>query len=185
MLFYLVTIKLPRNPAHNPRDKQIGTCPVRHGAEPGDGGALCSDVTGEHHTYLYAASSPSAAITHGQLLYGHVTRVEEADIRGMSAALVTELREAYAALPDDVSGDAAPADALLADRINALAAKRDELRATRKHCHERHLLVEAAARALLDAVEDHDPAVPAEVSHHINALGEILAQGHRAVTTKD
>lgn len=41
---FLVTVKLPKNSEHNPRDKKTGPCPV--------GGKPCTDVTGEHHTFL-------------------------------------------------------------------------------------------------------------------------------------
>jgi hypothetical protein len=41
---FLVTVKLPKNPEHNPRDKKTGPCPVD--------GKPCTDVTGEHHTFL-------------------------------------------------------------------------------------------------------------------------------------
>lgn len=43
-MMYLVTVKMPKNPDHNPRDKKTGPCPVNE--KP------CSDVTGEHHTFL-------------------------------------------------------------------------------------------------------------------------------------
>lgn len=41
---FLVTVKLPKNPEHNPRDKKTGPCPVN--------GEPCTDVTGAHHTVL-------------------------------------------------------------------------------------------------------------------------------------
>lgn len=41
---FLVTVKLVKNPAHNPREKKTGPCPVN--------GKPCTDVTGEHHTFL-------------------------------------------------------------------------------------------------------------------------------------
>lgn len=41
---YLVTIKLPRNPDHDPKNKVTGICPVTK--------SHCTDVTGEHHTFI-------------------------------------------------------------------------------------------------------------------------------------
>jgi hypothetical protein len=41
---FLVTVKLAKNPEHNPREKKTGPCPVN--------GKPCTDVTGEHHTFL-------------------------------------------------------------------------------------------------------------------------------------
>lgn len=69
---YLVTVKLPKNPMHNPRNKVTGVCPVNDKQ-------TCTDVTGEHHTALYNAPE------HMNILdvraywadHYHVTRVEE------------------------------------------------------------------------------------------------------------
>lgn len=48
-MVYLVTVKLPKNPAHNPNSKVTGKCPVN--------GNYCSDTTGEHHTVLIECNS--------------------------------------------------------------------------------------------------------------------------------
>jgi hypothetical protein len=40
----MITVKLPKNPEHNPREKKTGPCPVT--------GLPCTDVTGEHHTIV-------------------------------------------------------------------------------------------------------------------------------------
>jgi hypothetical protein len=70
MAQFLVTIKLPKNPEHNPREKKTGPCPVN--------GKPCTDVTGEHHTFLVETETEmSAEFVRG--LYEpnyHVTRVE-------------------------------------------------------------------------------------------------------------
>ncbi len=67
--FYLVTVKLPKNPEHNPRRKIFGACPVN--------GEPCSDVTGEHHTILVRSAKGGDYVTKAaQAKYGHVTRVE-------------------------------------------------------------------------------------------------------------
>lgn len=66
---YLVTVKLPKNPEHNPRNKITGPCPVN--------GEPCSDVTGEHHTILMRSPRDIRAVAEmAAELYGHVTRVE-------------------------------------------------------------------------------------------------------------
>ena len=66
---YLVTVKLPKSPEHNPRRKQFGACPVN--------GEPCSDTTGEHHTILVRSTKGGDYVTKSaQAKYGHVTRVE-------------------------------------------------------------------------------------------------------------
>ena len=69
---YIVTVKLPKNPAHNPREKKTGVCPVNTG--------ICTDVTGEHHSYLDTSSiSMDDAERRAKevLEWGHITRIEE------------------------------------------------------------------------------------------------------------
>lgn len=68
---FLVTVKLPKNPEHNPREKKTGRCPVN--------GEPCTDVTGEHHTFLADLTDMNAEDVRD--LYTeiyHVTRVETA-----------------------------------------------------------------------------------------------------------
>lgn len=66
---YLVTVKLPKNPEYSPRDKKTGPCPV--------GGQPCTDVMGEHHTFLAELDGVTAEGVRDiyQGIY-HVTRVE-------------------------------------------------------------------------------------------------------------
>lgn len=69
MATFVITVKLPKNPEHNPREKQAGPCPLN--------GLLCTDVTGEHHTMV----RDHVGLTADQVrdLYQgeyHVTRVE-------------------------------------------------------------------------------------------------------------
>lgn len=69
MASHLVTVKLPKNPEHNPRDKKIGPCPVN--------GEPCTDVTGEHHTF--AVDLDGMRVEDVRDIYQtcyHVTRVE-------------------------------------------------------------------------------------------------------------
>lgn len=64
---YIVTVKLPKNPEHNPRDKKTGLCPMHY---------QCTDVTGEHHSYLTFAKDAQRAREVAEKVYGHVTRIE-------------------------------------------------------------------------------------------------------------
>jgi hypothetical protein len=74
---YIVTVKLPRNPAHNPRAKVSGECP--------EGGAVCTDTTGEHHSVVVLATSleNAVALLHETRPHLHITRVETAVMIGI------------------------------------------------------------------------------------------------------
>ena len=63
---YIVTIKLPKNPNHNPRDKKTGACPLS---------SECTDVTGEHHSGLVTFEELEGMRDSGV----HITRVEKID----------------------------------------------------------------------------------------------------------
>jgi hypothetical protein len=65
---YLVTVKLPKNPRHNPRAKKSGPCPVN--------GEPCSDVTGEHHTVVMRTTHTLSWVAEEYGKEYHVTRVE-------------------------------------------------------------------------------------------------------------
>jgi hypothetical protein len=65
---YLVTVKLPKNPTHNPRAKKSGPCPVN--------GEPCSDVTGEHHTVVMRTTHTLSWVAAEYGKEYHVTRVE-------------------------------------------------------------------------------------------------------------
>lgn len=69
MAAFLVTVKLRKNPEHNPRAKKTGPCPVN--------GKPCTDVTGEHHTFLADLDEVDAEGVR-EIYAGlyHVTRVE-------------------------------------------------------------------------------------------------------------
>jgi hypothetical protein len=71
---FMVTLKLPKNPAHNPHNKITGPCPVNDTK-------VCTDSTGEHHTVLYSApdfmSTAQSVVEYWKLSGYHVTRVEE------------------------------------------------------------------------------------------------------------
>ena len=65
---YVVTIKLPRNPDHDPRNKKTGICPASQ---------FCTDVTGQHHSYLTEGTDADAVRAEARSLgFEHVTRIE-------------------------------------------------------------------------------------------------------------
>lgn len=69
MASHLVTVKLPKNPEHNPREKKTGPCPVN--------GKPCTDVTGEHHTFAVDLDGMDAEdVREIYRTTYHVTRVE-------------------------------------------------------------------------------------------------------------
>lgn len=61
----LVTIKLPKNPEHDPRNKKTGLCPVS---------PTCTDVTGEHHTVVARTVDEVEELREK---FGHITRIEK------------------------------------------------------------------------------------------------------------
>lgn len=66
MTIRIVTIKLERDPDHDPRNKVTGKCPAS--------GGMCTDVTGEHHTLLARNHIEFDSIL---AKFPHVTRVED------------------------------------------------------------------------------------------------------------
>lgn len=61
------------------------------------------------------------------------------------AALPGDLVDAWNALPDSVTGDAAPASATLGERIRAVVMERDQARNAAHRCHARHMALEHPA----------------------------------------
>jgi len=64
----IVTVKLERNPNHNPQRKEIGLCPVT--------GKICTDKTGQHHSYIDEGTSLFDIETRAITRYKNVTRIE-------------------------------------------------------------------------------------------------------------
>lgn len=60
----IVTIKLPKNPNHNPHAKVTGPCPVS---------SVCTDSTGEHHSVIVHSE---AEIEQLRERFKHITRIE-------------------------------------------------------------------------------------------------------------
>jgi len=69
---YIVTIKLPENPAHDPNNKITGGCPLSE---------ECTDVTGQHHSALADGHNlEDVRMRYEQGGY-HVTRIERLALR--------------------------------------------------------------------------------------------------------
>lgn len=64
----LVTLKVEKDPNHDPKNKKEGPCPVSPTGE------RCTDVTGQHHTVLFHGTVEQARI---EYQYDHITRIEE------------------------------------------------------------------------------------------------------------
>lgn len=60
---YIITIKLPKNPEHDPRNKKMSVCEFS---------PVCTDATGEHHSFL--GTDETLALLRGRDT--HITRVE-------------------------------------------------------------------------------------------------------------
>lgn len=72
MPYFIVTVALPKDPTHDPKNKQTGQCPVN--------GGPCDDVTGEHHSFLTDGGQNGTVETirrRYSVIYKRVTRVEE------------------------------------------------------------------------------------------------------------
>jgi hypothetical protein len=67
---FIVTVRVPPDPSHNPQDKKTGQCGYSK---------RCTDVTGPHHSFLESAPSESVLRrrirTRNKLL--RITRIEE------------------------------------------------------------------------------------------------------------
>lgn len=84
---FIVTVRLPKNPKHDPHNKVTGPCPLyQHMSELLAGlstvyiTSLCTDTTGEHHSFVYQGVGAHTVESVRDLFVGlkyHVTRVEE------------------------------------------------------------------------------------------------------------
>lgn len=95
MTAYVVTVKLPRNEAHDPRNKVTAPCPVS--------GRECTDQTGEHHSVLVEAQSATEARDRFTAEGIHVTRVEMVEDPRSTAVTEEMLGAAVDALPDHLA----------------------------------------------------------------------------------
>lgn len=69
----VVTIKLPRDPKHDPRNKRQGKCPISKiiGRE-----IWCTDVTGSHHSYVETGYNAKEIRGKIEARFKHITRIE-------------------------------------------------------------------------------------------------------------
>lgn len=73
----IVTVKLPRDPKHNPQNKKTGVCPIS-----GNVGKLiwCTDTTGSHHSYVESGFSVEEIKRNiKKKAFRHITRIEYFD----------------------------------------------------------------------------------------------------------
>lgn len=77
MTLYVVTVALPKNKSHDPKNKVTGPCPVSN--------LPCTDVTGEHHSFVswHDNLDVEEVKTYWQATYSRVTRVEEIAMGGL------------------------------------------------------------------------------------------------------
>lgn len=76
----IVTVKMPRDPKHDPRNKKVGTCPLfKPPFTPFklQGSFTCTDMTGEHHSYLETGDDIDDIQKKAAAKFKHITRVEE------------------------------------------------------------------------------------------------------------
>lgn len=76
----IVTVKLPRNPKHDPRNKKTGKCPLFTKKIQGveiQGSFLCTDVTGSHHSFIEYGEDLQEIEEKVRVKFGHITRIEE------------------------------------------------------------------------------------------------------------
>ena len=73
---FLVTLKLPKHPLHDPANKVTGPCPLQPWSADDTDTKLCTDVTGQHHTILVERDSLEELRSAYERTY-HVTRIEE------------------------------------------------------------------------------------------------------------
>lgn len=64
---FIVTVKDLKNPDHDPMNKKTGPCKWSD---------LCTDVTGEHHSFLATADSADQILEQYRANEIHVTRIE-------------------------------------------------------------------------------------------------------------
>jgi len=69
-MLFIITIKFDTGVEHNPEHKQEGKCPCEENL-------LCTDKTGEHHSFLIDAIGIEQAKRMIPREYKHITRIEK------------------------------------------------------------------------------------------------------------
>jgi hypothetical protein len=74
MSAYIITVKYHKDKGHDPSNKKTGPCPVS---------SMCTDVTGQYHSFVVRVKDLDALEVHKQALRDngiHVTRVERVEM---------------------------------------------------------------------------------------------------------
>lgn len=145
---YLVTIKLPRNPDHDPRNKKTGPCPAS---------TECTDSTGEHHTVLLETDRLELALAR----FSHVTRVERVvtvnrQVPDTSYQILCGLTGSELLLRSDL-------------HLAALNAYSVVFEPSRKLVQDHQKAIKAAVAAALLRLAEEAQALPDEVAEWIRA----------------
>lgn len=67
----IVTVKLPRNPVHNPKRKREGICPIIRKKK-----RVCTDITGSHHSFIEHGKDLEDIRRKVLAACHHITRIE-------------------------------------------------------------------------------------------------------------
>lgn len=76
----IVTVRLPRNSQHDPRNKKTGKCPLFRPPFTSfemQGTFTCTDVSGEHHSYIEHGNDLDDIRKKAEAKFKHITRIEE------------------------------------------------------------------------------------------------------------
>lgn len=74
----IVTVRLPRDKTHDPRNKKTGVCPLfSKQIDSISVSRLCTDITGEHHCYVEEGYDLEVIRKKAETIFKHVTRIEE------------------------------------------------------------------------------------------------------------
>jgi hypothetical protein len=69
----IVTVRLSRDPKHEPQHKQTGLCPLSKIVK---GVTQCTDVRGEQHSYIEEGKDFDDIKNKARAKFPHVTRIE-------------------------------------------------------------------------------------------------------------
>lgn len=69
MITAIVTVRLPKHTFHNPKVKVEDNCPLYTNV-------TCTDVTGEHHSFLAHGNTIEEIRLEVKKNYEHITRIE-------------------------------------------------------------------------------------------------------------
>lgn len=74
----IVTVKLPKNPKHNPKNKKTGKCPLFHPPyryplyKSLEGLNICTDITGSYHSYIETGKNGKEIREKAEKRFGHI-----------------------------------------------------------------------------------------------------------------